>query len=308
MPVPLDEPPLVTIAIPTYNRAELLHRSVESALGQDHARLEVLIGDNASTDGTLAVAEAFAARDDRVRVLTNERNAGPTANFNRLRAAAAGDYFMWLGDDDWIDLDYVSACLDALRDDPAAALATGRVLYHGPEGQPWEGVRVEPRDAVAARRVAQYWEAVRDNGAFYGLMPASVSAAVPPLGGHMGNDMHLLAAVAYLGRFRVVDAVAVHRAVGGATTSLKRVAEVGGLPWWQGEVPQLAIALFAFREVAWRSPLYRDRGPVSRLALAVRSAWIPLRRFLPEAVPKYLRLMRTRIVAVGRRVGRRAAG
>jgi glycosyltransferase involved in cell wall biosynthesis len=290
---PSNRPPLVSIGIPTYNRCDLLHRSVESALAQDHGHLEVLVADNGSTDDTLAVARAFSDADPRVRVLTSPQNLGPIANFNRVRAAAAPGYFMWLGDDDWLDRDYVSSCLAALQADPQVALATGRVLYHPPQGSPWPGVHVEPRSPKGERRVLEYWREVRDNGAVYGLVPDEVGRALPPLANAMGADMQHMAAIAFLGRYRVVEST-VHRAVGGATVSLKRVAEVAGLPWWQGEYPQLAIAWFALRDIGWSSPVYRHLSRRGRVVLAVRAAAIPLRRFLPEAVPKYLRLLRTR--------------
>lgn len=294
MTEPSTEPPLVSIGIPTYNRALLLRRTVESALAQDHDHLEVLVADNGSTDGTLAVARELAAADPRVRVLTSPENLGPTANFNRVRAEAKGGYFMWLGDDDWIDPNYVSSCLAALRADPAAAVAAGRVVYHEPEVDPWLGVHVEPCAADAGERVLEYWRAVRDNGAVYGLVPMEVSDALPPLANTMGADMQHMAAVAFLGRYRIVQTTTVHRTVGGATRSLKYAAEVAGQPWWQGEYPQLAIAWFAFRDVGWMAPAYDRLSRPARLVLAARTAYIPLRRFLPEAAPKYVRLLRSR--------------
>jgi glycosyltransferase involved in cell wall biosynthesis len=286
--------PLVSIGIPTYNRSEMLRRSVESALAQDHHHLEVLVADNGSTDDTVTVARALAAADPRVRVLTSADNRGPTANFNRLRAEARAGYFMWLGDDDWIDHDYVSSCLAALVADPGAALAAGRVVYHSSDGATWPGVHVEPRSASGGRRVLEYWRTAADNGAFYGLVPSDVGRALPPLADAMGNDMQHMAAVAFLGRYRIVDTTTVHRAVGGATASLKRYASEIGLPWWQGEFPPLAIAWFAWRDIAWASPVYRSLSRWQRTALAARAASISLRRFVPRAVPKYARLVRSR--------------
>jgi glycosyltransferase involved in cell wall biosynthesis len=300
---PTDGEPLVSIGIPTYNRAELLARSVESALAQDHHHVEVLVSDNASTDGTVAVARGLATADPRVRVLTSPENLGPAANFNRLRAEATGRYFMWLGDDDWLDPDYVSTCLAAIFADPEVVLAAGRVLYHGPDGEPWPGVPDEPRSPDASRRVLEFWRTVRDNGPFYGLVPIEVSRALPPLANAMGNDMHHMSGVAFLGRSRIVETTTVHRAVGGATRSLKHAARVADQPWWQGELPQLAIAWFALRDIGWASPVYRSLSRSARLVLATRAAFTILRRFLPEAVPKYVRVLRGRVRSLGRRGG-----
>ncbi len=60
MTEPSSERPLVSIGIPTYNRSGTLKRAVESALAQDHDRLEVIVSDNASSDDTVEVARAYA--------------------------------------------------------------------------------------------------------------------------------------------------------------------------------------------------------------------------------------------------------
>jgi hypothetical protein len=204
---------------------------------------------------------------------------------------------MWLGDDDWIDTNYVSSCVAALQADPAAALAAGDVVYHEPDGTAWRGVRAEPSSTDPGDRVVEYWKVARDNGAFYGLVPSAVSRALPPLANVVASDMHHMAAIAFLGRYRILESTVVHRNVGGATTSIKRAAEIAGLPWWQGEYPQLAIAWFALREVGWTSPVYSDLGRSARILLGVRAAFTVLRRFLPEAAPKYVRLLRGRVRA-----------
>jgi len=61
--------PLVTIAIPTYNRSATVGRAIDSALAQTHERLEVLVGDDASTDETGELLGELAERDPRVRIV-----------------------------------------------------------------------------------------------------------------------------------------------------------------------------------------------------------------------------------------------
>ncbi len=72
----MDSKPLVSIGIPTYNRASVLRRAVESALTQDHTNLELVISDNASTDETEAVCQEFCERDNRVRYIRQKTNRG----------------------------------------------------------------------------------------------------------------------------------------------------------------------------------------------------------------------------------------
>jgi glycosyltransferase involved in cell wall biosynthesis len=92
---------MVSVIMPAYNAASYLHRAVESVLSQEFADLELLVIDDGSTDSTAAVAEEYAHRDPRVRVLT-QANAGPGPARNTAFGAARGEYFAFLdSDDEW---------------------------------------------------------------------------------------------------------------------------------------------------------------------------------------------------------------
>lgn len=93
-----DALPLVTIAIPTYNRAGQLQAALDSALAQDYPRLQVLVSDNASTDGTAALLAA--CRDPRLQVVRQATNIGLIGNWNACLGGAAGAYILVLSDDD----------------------------------------------------------------------------------------------------------------------------------------------------------------------------------------------------------------
>ena len=89
---------LVSVCIPTRNHAAFLAEAVNSALAQDVADLEVLVCDDASTDGTDQVLGAI--RDDRVRVLRYQRTVGVAAARNACLGNARGRYVAWLDADD----------------------------------------------------------------------------------------------------------------------------------------------------------------------------------------------------------------
>ena len=73
--------PKVSILIPVYNRPEQILRAVHGALAQTHRNLEVIISDNASTDGTWAAVQRLAAEDARVLAYRNPTNLGPIRNW-----------------------------------------------------------------------------------------------------------------------------------------------------------------------------------------------------------------------------------
>jgi glycosyltransferase involved in cell wall biosynthesis len=104
--------PLVTIAIPTYNRADsYLPQALQSALGQTYANLEIIVSDNCSTDNTRAFVTAIA--DPRLRYFRQEVNIGSTNNMNFCLEQATGEYVLFLHDDDRIDPDFVESCIGA---------------------------------------------------------------------------------------------------------------------------------------------------------------------------------------------------
>jgi glycosyltransferase involved in cell wall biosynthesis len=102
--------PLVTIAIPTYNRADsYLPQALKSALNQTYPNLEIIVSDNCSTDGTKAFVTGIA--DPRLRYVRHEVNIGSTNNINFCLEQAKGEYVLFLHDDDRIDPDFVESCI-----------------------------------------------------------------------------------------------------------------------------------------------------------------------------------------------------
>ncbi len=192
--------PLVSIGIPTYNRAAKLMRAVESALAQTHRNLELVISDNASGDGTEAVCLAFCERDLRVRYLRSPVNRGPSANFNTLFEEMRGDYLMVLSDDDWLDDSYVASCLAELSGRPDHVVACGIAHYVRDGVVVREGVDMQLEDDSPSRRVLTYLSEVDENGVFYGLMPQAVLRHAAPLRNVLGNDWLLAAAVIAQGK------------------------------------------------------------------------------------------------------------
>ena len=97
----VGNPELVSVVIPSYNRADLIERSVRSALGQTYEALEVIVVDDASTDHTSTVLAAIA--DARLRVVRHERNQGQSRTRNRGVQEAKGRYVAFLdSDDEWL--------------------------------------------------------------------------------------------------------------------------------------------------------------------------------------------------------------
>lgn len=92
--------PLVSILIPIFNGEPFLAECLESILSQDFGDYEVLISDDGSTDGSLALAERYAAKDPRIRFWKNPKNHGLTGNHNVCLREARGQFIKYLHQDD----------------------------------------------------------------------------------------------------------------------------------------------------------------------------------------------------------------
>jgi glycosyltransferase involved in cell wall biosynthesis len=96
--------PLVSVVTPVYNGERYLAECIESVLGQTYSHWEYIVADNCSTDGTRELAERYARKDPRVRVLGNDRFVSAVENHNRgLRAISSRSaYCKVLHADDWL--------------------------------------------------------------------------------------------------------------------------------------------------------------------------------------------------------------
>ena len=120
--------PLVTIAIPTFNRASLLKDCVTSALSQTYGHFEVLVSDNASADETVEILSEFS--DGRLRVIRQETNIGSLPNFHACLANARGDYIVFVSDDDTIAPWLLERCVDIVKDHPQIPIIVALSNYH----------------------------------------------------------------------------------------------------------------------------------------------------------------------------------
>jgi glycosyltransferase involved in cell wall biosynthesis len=95
--------PRISVLMTVFNGGRFLAESVESILAQSFRDFEFVIVDDASTDGSVAVLEAYASRDPRIRLFCNPQNSGQTACLNQGLAACRGD---WVARQDADDLSH----------------------------------------------------------------------------------------------------------------------------------------------------------------------------------------------------------
>lgn len=93
--------PLVSVAIITYNQKFYLKECIESILSQDYCNIEIIVADDASTDGTVTMLQAFKEEHpDKFILKLADKNQGLTRNSNIAHSACSGKYVAWMGGDD----------------------------------------------------------------------------------------------------------------------------------------------------------------------------------------------------------------
>jgi glycosyltransferase involved in cell wall biosynthesis len=113
MPLSVEYSPLVSVIIPIFNAEKFVVPAVESILNQTYQNLEVIIVDDASTDGTVEKLSSF--KDDRIKLLTNQNNLGNYASRNLGIRNAKGKYIAVMDSDDIASLDRIAKQVDFLE-------------------------------------------------------------------------------------------------------------------------------------------------------------------------------------------------
>jgi glycosyltransferase involved in cell wall biosynthesis len=129
--------PAVSIGLAVRNGENVVPRCIDSVLAQEFADLELVVCDNASTDGTTGVLEEYARADPRVRVNVNAENIGIHENMNRVLNLAGGTLFRWISGDDWLEPGYLTATMQALESAPEAIGVTTYFTIHTDDGATW---------------------------------------------------------------------------------------------------------------------------------------------------------------------------
>ncbi|MBR4170633.1 MAG: glycosyltransferase family 2 protein [Kiritimatiellae bacterium] len=111
--------PTASVIVPFLNAETTLADCLESLLRQTEIDFEVIAVDDGSTDGSLAVARAFAARDKRIQVLTHDHNRGLSAARNTGLECVSGTFLFFVDSDDVVLEHYLASGIAALRDSGA---------------------------------------------------------------------------------------------------------------------------------------------------------------------------------------------
>jgi glycosyltransferase involved in cell wall biosynthesis len=193
-----------SIGLPVYNGENYLQNALTRLLQQDFEDFEMIICDNASTDGTQEICRAFAQKDRRIRYFRNERNIGLAANHNRTFALAKGEYFKWAAHDDDFPRTMLSRFVQVFDESPeSVCLVYSQCEYIDDHGNvQWiDSDGVANNDPWPHRRLAYFHRYVHMYNCPYGLIRSKVLRKTRLHGLFPGSDHVLFAELAMLGIF-----------------------------------------------------------------------------------------------------------
>lgn len=127
-----NDQPLVSIVTPSFNQERYIEATIQSVLSQDYERIEYLIVDGGSTDGTVEIIKKFAGR---LAWWVSEKDQGQTDAINKGFGRAGGQILAWLNSDDTYEPGAVSAAVKYLSDHPDVGLVYGDCNFIDEDGR-----------------------------------------------------------------------------------------------------------------------------------------------------------------------------
>jgi glycosyltransferase involved in cell wall biosynthesis len=197
--------PKLTIGLPVYNGERFLGEALDSLLGQTFEDFELIVSDNASTDGTAEICRCYAKRDSRIRYVRQPQNIGLIPNHTFVMDEANGDLFKYAAHDDLYGRNLLSLCVQALEEDPDAVIAHSWTAMVDESGQAIG--TFGPGVALDSERAPDRFRNVLFEGCHdweYGVTRTSALRRMTAWGSYLHADRTVSAELALYGRFQQV--------------------------------------------------------------------------------------------------------
>jgi len=146
--VNVEQKPLVSVILPTFNGSQYIRTAIESIQKQTYHNIELIIVNDCSTDNTAFILEQYAAKDHRIHVIYNAVNQKLPASLNIGFAAAKGDYFTWISDDNLFASYAVETLIEELKADDKIDIVYSSYYFIDEAGNKLDSFGSPPEELV----------------------------------------------------------------------------------------------------------------------------------------------------------------
>lgn len=216
--------PKVSVAIPTYNCEKFIGQSIGSMLGQTFGDFELVISDNASTDGTEQVCRDYAAKDSRVRYVRRSQNIGGPGNFRYVFSLCSAPYHKWTTADDYWHPKFLEEAVAVLDSRPDVVLCYPKTQLIDEAGKEIEAYadNLDLAQASPRERFRELYRRIGLCNAHLGLLRRDAMAKTRLIAGHWASDIDFLGEMALLGKFALLPDIRFFRRFHPASSSWAR--------------------------------------------------------------------------------------
>jgi len=185
-----------------YNGEKYLGQSLDALLGQTYEDFELIISDNASTDGTAGICSSYARQDSRIRYHRQVVNIGLGPNHNFVLDQARGEFLKWASHDDLYARDLLGRCIEILDDKPTVVLAHSWTAFIEESGAVVEASKY-PLATASAHAPERFRSVLFDDGGDddYGVIRTAVLRAISRKDSYHRADRGFVAELTLQGSF-----------------------------------------------------------------------------------------------------------
>jgi glycosyltransferase involved in cell wall biosynthesis len=269
--------PLVSVGMPVYNEAQWIRQSLDALLAQTFGDFELIISDNASTDGTWDILQEYA-KDSRIVLYHQLETLGAMVHFQFVLEQASGDYFMWASGHDLWSASLLQALVGEMQANPDVVLCAPHGILIDEEGRPIRSFddAIDTRAAKsAAGRVLALRRQMGRGNAFYGLYRRHILMQTLPWLKIVASDNIILIRIASWGQITTNQSAQWFRRKNRQETSQlasqRRVTALG-LSGLAAKFPYLASRVAIMLEFLKVDGSYREK--IALLAYELRTLFL----------------------------------
>jgi glycosyltransferase involved in cell wall biosynthesis len=290
--------PVVSIGMPVFNGENFISPALESIVAQSYENLQIVIGDNASTDATESICREFAERDRRISYFRHSENLGASGNHDFVFFQSEGPLFKLAAHDDVLHPKLIEKCVEALMTRPDYVLAFPRTRHIDADGLEHEAIddNVVGMDSPSpAMRMGRITCLPNWATPVFGVFRREAVKSDTILGRYVGSDRTLLADLALAGPWHRVEEYLFYRREHDTTSTNTFKGEVNRIRWFDpsasrgGRFPHWR-RLAEFGKAVQRAEL---SPPQRALAYSQLARWT----VTPWYRPRALKLLRDPILA-----------